>query len=71
MGALGSLLADEEKREFWRAYMAELAWCQAKAYYKDFPFPAYTEMTRKHQPEDERTGKEIIDDLIARLGGDA
>lgn len=68
MNALGSLLADRDKREFWRIYMAELVRCQAKAYYKEFPLKSYYELVSKPEPEDTRTGQEIIDDLVRRLG---
>ena len=67
MSALGSLLAANDKREFWRIYMAELVWCQAKAYYKEFPLKSYYELVSKPEPEDTRTGQEIVSDLIAQL----
>lgn len=65
--AMGKHLADEE---MWREYMAAMAYCSAKAQYKDFPFEPYSEMKRGTQERDTRTAQQIKADVLSELRGD-
>lgn len=68
MQALSDILREQDELRGWQTYMAEMAWASAKANYKDFPFPSYTEMIKKPaEVKDNRTAEEIRAGIVARL----
>ena len=68
ISALCALLEQRAKLDFWRSYTAQMLWIQNKATLKNFETPSYMELTKKEtQTKDERTGKQIVDDLCAKL----
>ena len=68
MQALSDILREQDELRGWQTYMAEMAWASAKASYKDFPFPSYTEMIKKPtEVKDNRTAEEIRAGIVARL----
>lgn len=72
MQALVALMNENEERKSWRVYMAEVLWSAAMPMYKEYPLARYTEII-DDKTKDTRTGREIINDLIAMLseGGEA
>lgn len=68
MQALSDLLRERDEFRNWQTYMAEMAWASARANYKEFPFPSYTEMIKKPaEVKDNRTAEEIRAGIVARL----
>lgn len=69
MAALCSVLMERKKDEQWRLYMAEMGWSIARALYRDFPMPSYTELAaRRDTPADNRTAQDIMDEVLKKLG---
>ena len=49
--------------------MAEMGWSIARALYRDFTMPSYTELAaRRDTPADNRTAQDIMDDVLKKLG---
>lgn len=67
MGALSSLLEKEEEENSLRHYMATVGWSIGKVYYKHNYLPSFTDMKKGASQIDNRTGAEIIEDLITKL----
>lgn len=68
MQALSDLSRERNEFRNWQTYMAEMAWASARANYKEFPFPSYTELTKKPQAvKDDRSAEEIRAGIVARL----
>lgn len=68
--ALCVLLVDEEREALWRTYVAQSLYMLNAAVYKalgaTYSMPTYLSMTGAEK-RDNRTGQEIIDDVIRRL----
>lgn len=61
----------EQKRDLWRAYTANAMGAVARSLGWDIPL--YTEMNRESEQsaaEDNRSGKEIFEDMMMELGGE-
>lgn len=70
LNALAAFLRENQKRELWRAYVADSLHMQCAAYLRGYKRPAYSEMTLGlAQPQDMRTGAQILEDLIGKLEG--
>lgn len=67
---LAGYLQVKTKQDAWQAYTAQMLWYLNSAAYKaigaKFEHPTWMEMTNP-KPRDERTGRQIIDDLVAKL----
>lgn len=72
MGALIAVIEQNMMQRVWREYTANAVWSIARTLYKEYPMPSFTELIEKGKtPRDDRTGQQIIDDLIKKLrGGD-
>lgn len=71
--ALLAAVNERTRDDVWRSYMAAVAYSIGKLTAgmggNEYPLPSYYELLHKHdQPVDIRSGQEIVDDLIARLG---
>lgn len=66
METLAALIGAQKEEKLWRAYTANVLWSIARTLYREYPWESYTAMTDEH-PEDTRTGREIIGDLIDML----
>lgn len=69
MAALRSLLYTREKDRMWQAYAAEMMYAAAKANYKEFPFPPYSEYIKKSTKQSQKTAEELKEELLSRLKG--
>lgn len=69
MNALVSLLVSREKDRAWQAYAAEMMYAAAKANYKEFPFPPYSEYIKKPTKQSQKTAEELKEELLSRLKG--
>lgn len=69
MAALRSLLYTREKERMWQAYAAEMMYAAAKANYKEFPFPPYSEYIKKPTKQSQKTAEELKEELLLRLKG--
>ena len=69
MAALRSLLYTREKDRMWQAYAAEMMYAAAKANYKEFPFPPYSEYIKKPTKQSQKTAEELKEELLSRLKG--
>lgn len=69
MAALRSLLHTREKERMWQAYTAEMMYAAAKANYKEFPFPPYSEYIKKPTKQSQKTAEELKEELLSRLKG--
>ena len=69
MCALRSMLFAREKERKWQFYTAEMLHYAARANYKQFPFPTYTEYAQKPKKQDTRTADQIRRTMIADLRG--
>ena len=66
---LADYLELREKERVWQAYTADMLWAIGKGVHgKGFAYPSYTELTGETK-KDERTGDEIVADLIKKLEG--
>lgn len=72
LGALCAVIEQDMMQRVWRDYTANAVWSIARTMYKEYPMPSFTEFIEQgSKPRDERTGQQIIDDLIKKLqGGD-
>lgn len=71
--ALIAAINERIRDDIWRNYMASVAYSIGKIASGfgggEYPLPTYYELLHKDEPPaDDRTGKEIISDLIKRLG---
>ena len=69
MAALRSLLYTREKEHMWQAYTAEMMYAAARANYKEFPFPPYSEYIKKPTKHSQKTAEELKKELLYRLKG--
>lgn len=64
---LAGHLNERGREKAWEAYMAQMLWyANQAAYHGEFKHPTWLEIEKK-QPEDTRTGRQIVDDLVAKL----
>ena len=67
---LAGYLQMQTRQDAWQAYTAQMLWHLNTATYKmlgaKFEQPTWLEMINP-KPRDERTGRQIIDDLVAKL----
>lgn len=55
------------RQRAWQAFMAQMLWyANQAAYHGEFKHPTWLELENK-KPEDTRTGRQIIDDLVEKL----
>lgn len=63
-------MAKRVRQEAWEAYTAQMLWYMNSAVYKaigaKFEHMTWLEMTNQ-KPRDERTGRQIVNDLVAKL----
>lgn len=69
---LAGYLQMQTRQDAWQAYTAQMLWHLNKAVYWDlkleFVQPTWLELINsKSKPRDERTGRQIVDDLVAEL----
>lgn len=67
--SLLTLMEARLEKELREMYAADLLWAVACAQYKDFTAEAPSEKWLKKKETDERTGGQIVEDLITRLRG--
>lgn len=69
MGALKAILADDERQEEWRRYVADMVCIVAKRLSgKKFNPPLYSEIADTDAARtDSRSGQEIVDSIAAKI----
>lgn len=67
MTALRSFFHRQEKERKWQAYTAEMLYAAARASYKEFPFPPYTEFIKDQPKQKTQTAEELKEELLASL----
>lgn len=66
INALSALLAEDEKLQQWRTYMADMSCGMIHRWSKKSTVPFFSDMKKKVAgKKDDRTGREIVDDLRA------
>lgn len=72
MYALISLLIEQEKEENWRTYTAQSLWMLVRIAHAplkaECKYPSYLDVIDEKKT-DERSGREIIEDLIKKMEG--
>ena len=71
MHMLFGYLYQQEQERMWQAYTAQMLWYQNHATYakvgKRFDHPTWLDMIDDKQTTDERSGQQIVDDLVKSL----
>lgn len=65
---LEALASRNMRHDLCGTYCAQMLYCLCKSMIKDFDMPSYVEMI-DDSPKDNRTGDEIIADMIAKAEG--
>ena len=64
--ALWALMREDQEQRKWQSYMADMACAIAKKLNPKAAIPFWSDMQKKKAVNDSRSGKEIVDDLIAK-----
>lgn len=64
--ALAALLKEDHEQQKWQSYMADICCAIAKRLSPKSPFPFWSDLEKKKSAKDSRSGREIVDDLIAK-----
>lgn len=67
MAALFALLRQQQRQADWRDYTAEVMWSIGRRMYKEYPLPSWLEMTADKPQQDERSGREIFNEVRTNL----
>lgn len=67
MAAFFALLKHQQRERDWQDYTAEVLWSVARRGYKEYPVPSWLEMIADRPAQDDRSGKEIFDEVKNNL----
>lgn len=67
MAAFFALLKHQQRERDWQDYTATVLWSVARRGYTEFPVPSWLEMIADKPMQDDRSGKEIFNEVTNNL----